>query len=133
MKEDQKVKCEEELQGSTIEMQRVYSPDQWVLVKLSGSEVPKPIYKVFAGWTGGFAQGDEWRLSSAIQKITKKSYGWKIENASGSIYRCHENSTGYTVYMKSVYAGWQFRKPEEFLLQEIAIDALMQEKPELFG
>ena len=36
-----------------------YTPDKWVLVKISGNESP-PVYKVFACWAGGYLDGDSW-------------------------------------------------------------------------
>ena len=47
-----------------------YTPHKWVII-----EITTPDYsakKVFAGWHGGFANGDSWRVSSGIVDIEKQ-------------------------------------------------------------
>ena len=62
-----------------------YHPDKWVVVKISGyKDHPKPLYKVFACWYGGWAGSDSWKLNSGITKVTLEGYVYSFEGASGS-------------------------------------------------
>ena len=44
----------------------IIEPNKWVILEIefkSGVE-----YKVFGSWTGGYLDGDSWRLNSGIEK-----------------------------------------------------------------
>lgn len=61
-----------------------YSPDIWVILKhVQGKRVD---YRVLAGWSGGYTQGDEWRINSGIVKITDEGGHWKVVGESGNAY-----------------------------------------------
>lgn len=72
-------------------MQQYYNPDKWVIVGIEGN------YKVLGGWSGGYLDGDSWRLSSGLVKIEEDSENsdyYLMHNHSGSIYKCHKNAEG---------------------------------------
>lgn len=77
-----------------------YNPDCWVIIKLSGIDVQDgPLYKVLAGWYGGYTGGDSWKINSGITKITTVGDVYEVEGYSGSTYMCHKNverMSGYT-------------------------------------
>lgn len=75
-----------------------YTPDKWVVVKIQRHENEQPIYKVFACWYGGFADGDSWKLNSGITRVTKEGYVYSFEGYSGSVYHCHEGCYGTNIY-----------------------------------
>lgn len=58
-------------------------PDNWVVIFLNGSE---PHYKILAGWSGGYAQGDSWRLNSGITKVEETESAYSFYGSSGSCY-----------------------------------------------
>lgn len=70
----------------------MYQPDEWQLVKINGTD---PHYRVFAGWRGGFADGDRWKLNSGIvsAELDAEDY-WLFHGHSGSTYRCYKNNYG---------------------------------------
>lgn len=70
-----------------------YYPENWVLVKITGTD---PHYRIFAGWRGGFASGDSWKLNSGVTSVTQnaKSNFYEFKGASGSVYHCHPNCYG---------------------------------------
>ena len=81
----------------------MYTPDRWVVVKITGyNDHPKPIYKVFACWYGGFAGSDSWKMNSGITKATLEGYVYSFEGYSGSVYECHTDSYGTNFYGGSV-------------------------------
>lgn len=61
------------------------TPDNWVVVK-----VEKNLYKVLAGWSGGYLDGDSWKLNSGISKVKDDGNHWLFIGESGSVYKCHK-------------------------------------------
>ena len=78
-----------------------YTPDRWVVVKITGDDSP-PIHKVFASWFGGYAGSDSWKLNSGITKATLEGNVYSFEGSSGSVYDCHKDTYGYNMYGGSV-------------------------------
>lgn len=66
-----------------------YTPDNWVILKLP---TLKDEYKVLAGWSGGYLEGDMWRFNSGISKIDEKEDYYNIHGYSGSVYKCYKCS-----------------------------------------
>jgi hypothetical protein len=69
----------------------MYRPDNWVVIKINGKN---PHYRVIAGWTGGYLQGDSWRLNSGITKAYQEDGYVSFHGASGSSYVCHKDGYG---------------------------------------
>jgi len=67
-----------------------YTPDKWLLLKIGEGQ------KVLGGWSGGYLDSDEWRLSSGVENITEEDGHYIIKNHSGSIYKCHKSCQGTT-------------------------------------
>ena len=107
-----------------------YRPDEWVMLKINSPEWGT-IYKVFAGWQGGFASGDSWKLSSgtvkAELKITKKM--------SGDIRELHflqETGSTYVVYQhcSGSVGGWRGATLESIIAQIKALGATVEVMPD---
>jgi len=83
----------------------INNPDKWVVLEMKADSLESS-RKVFAGWYGGFAGADRWKLSSGI--IGEKDFDQTIEfeNVSGSIYRCYKESYGMSVYMSDIFKSW---------------------------
>jgi hypothetical protein len=95
-----------------------YTPDRWVVVKISRSNVDT-IYKVFACWYGGYAGSDSWKLNSGITKATLMKDFYFFEGSSGSVYECHKNSYGTNMYGHGVLNGMIERSKEHGVTIEI--------------
>ena len=67
-------------------------PDRWLLVEHGD------IHKVFATWTGGYLDGDSWRLNSGIESVEVDGDYLLFRGFSGSIYKCHKDGYGTTGY-----------------------------------
>jgi hypothetical protein len=74
-----------------------YRPNRWLVVKINSKE---PHYRVFATWSGGYLDGDEWKLNSGITKVSLIDDHYHFEGSSGSVYICRKTSYGSTGY------GW---------------------------
>mgnify|MGYP003350565345 CR=1 FL=1 len=98
----------------------MYTPDRWVVVKITGyNDHPKPIYKVFACWYGGFAGSDSWKLNSGITKATLEGYVYSFEGSSGSVYECHDGDYGTNFYGMTVLDSLIERSKEHGITVEI--------------
>lgn len=79
-----------------------YTPDAWVIVKISSKEHGSH-YRVMAGWYGGFAGSDSWKMNSGIVGYTEDEYGYHFYGESGSVYHCNRNIERFTGYMRVVF------------------------------
>lgn len=77
-----------------------YVPDRWMVVELKFSEEMGggTQTRVLAGWSGGYLDGDSWKLSSPVQKVHKTKDAIEFYNASGSVYVCKNTRHGMTVF-----------------------------------
>ena len=68
----------------------MYTPDCWVIVEIDHEGV---IYhKVLAGWSGGYLDGDSWRMNSGINGVEVDGDYYLIHGYSGSIYKVHKDA-----------------------------------------
>ena len=82
----------------------IYTPDRWQVVLLKSKN--DSIKKVFAGWYGGYANGDSWKLSSGIIGTKEFEDRYEFLNYSGSLYICYKVSQGMSGYMGSIMNNW---------------------------
>jgi hypothetical protein len=68
-----------------------YHPDNWAVIFLDG---PDPHYRILAGWSGGYAQSDSWRLNSGITRVEETVSSYLFYGSSGSCYVCGKDSYG---------------------------------------
>jgi len=72
-----------------------YKPDNWVIAKIEDND--QTVYKLVAGWSGGYLDGDTWRVNSGITEVTEDDSYFYFGGSSGSVYKCFKNA--YTVRM----------------------------------
>lgn len=90
-----------------------YTPDSWVVLEFDAPELAAPTRKVFAGWYGGFAGSDNWKLNSGITQVRIDDQGhYEFDGYSGSTYCCHFNDYKMSGLMHSVLAHWVARANE---------------------
>jgi hypothetical protein len=81
-----------------------YTPDRWIVLQINnGTEV---INKVFAGWYGGYLDGESWKLNSGNVKEEEFDDRWEFTGYSGSVYICYKSAFGMSAYMDGILAGW---------------------------
>jgi len=75
-----------------LEPQQGILPDSWVIIEIvHGAET---IQKILAGWSGGYLDGDSWRMSSPIKQLD-------IDVSSKYIIAHTESGSVYTLYRES--------------------------------
>jgi ribosomal protein L21E len=98
-----------------------YSPDNWAVLKLTFADEPG-FCKVLAGWSGGYAQGDSWRLNSGVTKVEKDGDYYNFHGASGSIYQCHKDSYGLRMNIAGIYQKIVNTFPEQVTMLDETTD-----------
>jgi hypothetical protein len=78
-------------------MEMVNTPDAWVIVKIEHRGLENPLYKVVAGWNGGYLHGNSWRVNSGITSVEEWEDYFVFHGASGSNYTCHKLRYGMKV------------------------------------
>jgi len=78
----------------------MYTPDRWLILKITKNE--ESIFKVLAGWSGSYLEGQIWRINSGIKKVTEVDGYFLFEGDSGSVYKCHLNGYGANMIMSGI-------------------------------
>lgn len=74
----------------------MYNPDKWMIIEIKREDDPH--FRVFGSWSGGYLDGDSWRMNSGITKVTEEGDFFLFHGASGSVYKCHKDAYGATAY-----------------------------------
>jgi hypothetical protein len=67
----------------------MHNPDNWVVIKMNGDD---PHYRVLAGWSGGYLDGDSWKMNSGITRVEDAGDRYNFYGSSGSCYSCGKES-----------------------------------------
>jgi len=87
-----------------------YTPDRWVVLEVNNGK--ETVNKVFAGWYGGYLDGDSWKLNSGNVAERELDDRWEFDGHSGSTYVCYKQNYGMNSYMSSVLHNWQLALEE---------------------
>lgn len=82
-----------------------YTTDRWVVLEFDHDG--DVIKKVFAGWYGGYLNGDSWKLSSGVTNQREFDDRFEFENYSGSLYICHKGCYGMSGYMMGIFTSFE--------------------------
>jgi hypothetical protein len=81
---------------------RTYTPDRWVVLKLTSHEDGSVHYRVFGCWFGGFAGSNSWKMNSGITNARFNSVEYIFGGHSGSEYCCDATNYGTHMYGQSI-------------------------------
>lgn len=112
-----------------------YHPHSWVIVKFASKADPTPVYKVLAGWAGGYTYGDSWQLNSGITKYTEEDGVYIFEGYSGSKYFCPKTAERLMMITANMLSYWDRQaeqKPElGLVIEQISFEQFEKEfKPD---
>ena len=85
---------------------QTYTPDTWVILLFDSLDYGK-VYKVFAGWYGGFSQGDSWKLSSGIKTFVSEGKFYSSLQESGSTYNLYKQYERLSGYQHGLLNVWR--------------------------
>jgi len=75
-----------------------YCPDRWLMVRVTENKTGNVHYRVFGSWSGGYLDGDSWRLNSGVERIEVHGNKYHFIGSSGSTYICHKDMYGSSAY-----------------------------------
>jgi hypothetical protein len=102
----------------------MYQPDNWVIIKIT--MVGQPVlFKVLAGWSGGYLDGDSWRMNSGITKVEKEGDYYQFSGWSGSVYKCHKDSEQLRMNMGGTWGLMKERFPD--IVELVTVEQLIEE------
>ena len=81
-----------------------YSPYTWVIIKFKGDD---PHYRVLGSWSGGYLDGDSWRMNSGITRMDEGGQYYYFFGSSGSCYICNKESYGMIFHTSMVYENFK--------------------------
>ena len=84
----------------------MYAPDVWVIIRITVPDEPL-LYKVLAGWYGGYAGADAWQINSGIVEIIEEELYYDIVGESGSVYRCPKHSEKLSGYTQGIFSHYR--------------------------
>ena len=99
-----------------------YYPDSWQLIKISGKGTEH--YRVFGSWSGGYLDGDSWRMNSGIERVELDGEYFLFYGSSGSVYHCHRHSYGVRNAYNRGVLGHYGQNPLVEILEELPPDLL---------
>lgn len=77
-----------------------YRPDSWVVVKIKENN----FHKLIAGWSGGYLDGDSWRLNSGITRVEDAEDYWRFYGYnSDNCYVVHKDGYAMRMNMYGIY------------------------------
>ena len=83
-----------------------YTPDVWVIVKITPKDAA-PIYRVLAGWYGGYLNGDSWKMNSGITEFKEGEKTIEFGGYSGSSYHCHKAIERFSGMTGSIFSHYE--------------------------
>lgn len=78
-----------------------YHPDCWELLKITSDE--GTVHKIIAGWYGGFAGSNSWKISSGIKSVIEHEHHYELHQSSGSVYMCAKGERRMSSLMMGVF------------------------------
>jgi len=82
-----------------------YTCANWVVIKMKGDD---PHYRLLVGTSGGYLDGDSWRMNSGITKVEEDDGAYYFSGFSGSRYRCGKGS--YMLRMNNAHIWFQLQE-----------------------
>jgi hypothetical protein len=99
-----KVKMEMFEASSKLEPEIGIEPDCWVIIEVKTPEGIQ-FQKILAGWSGGYLNGDSWRMSSPVKrmKIKVNQDFFTVDTESGSFYTLWKSRQGLRMSNSGIY------------------------------
>jgi hypothetical protein len=84
----------------------IYTPDVWKVIRITTPEYGVTD-KVLAGWYGGFAGANSWKLNSGITATREFDDRYEFVGYSGSTYVCYKAVERFSSLTSSIFQSLQ--------------------------
>lgn len=101
-----------------------YNPHSWVMLHMKTET--EEFHRVFAGWYGGFARGDSWKMNSGVQQIKEDAEFYDVLGVSGSIYQLPKVCEKMSAYQMSVLNDFQARYESKATIVVVPMTSLLE-------
>lgn len=81
-----------------------YTPDAYRVLSIE-QEDGSILIKIFGSWSGGYLDGDSWRLNSGTKSITATFDKYRFHGYSGSVYEVSRHQGKLSSYNASILDG----------------------------
>jgi len=87
----------------SMQAEQDITPDSWVILEVNHEG--KQFQKILSGWSGGYLDGDAWRLSSPIKEINIKINQdfYTVDTETGSRYTLFKSRQGLRMSNAGIY------------------------------
>jgi len=87
----------------SMEAEQGITPDSWVIIEVNHEG--EQFQKIISGWSGGYLDGDAWRMSSRIKEINIKVNQdfFTVDTESGSRYNLFKSRQGLRMSNAGIY------------------------------
>jgi len=86
-----------------MEAEQGITPDSWIILEVNHEG--NQFQKILSGWSGGYLDGDAWRISSPIKNIhidIDKDY-ITVDTDTGSQYTLYKSAQGLQMSNAGIY------------------------------
>jgi len=107
-----------------------YNPDVWVVIELSGTAIQamgNRYHRILAGWYGGFAGADSWKINSGIESIVEHDDHYVVFGSSGSVYYCSKRNERTNRYTQSIFESFANDNSDKLAMTIIPISAILNQ------
>jgi hypothetical protein len=99
------------------------TPDNWVIIKIKAPA--GALYKILAGWSGGYLGGNTWQLNSGITEVKEEGNYILFTGISGNIYKCHKHTERLRSNIENILTTLQKTNPD--LIEVITYSEFIKE------
>lgn len=109
----------------------IETPDKWTILKVCQG-FKETIYKIMAGWNGGYLGADEWRINSGIASYEDCDDHYLFHGYSGSVYQCYKGREGFTSLSQSVYRRFVSESQgTDTTIEQITVEDYVKSQPSI--
>jgi hypothetical protein len=80
----------------------IYTPDGYAILKIQAYGSDDVVLKVFGSWSGGYLDGDSWRLNSGIIDVKEDGNTYLVTGYSGSQYVLSKHTNYIRPYNEAI-------------------------------
>lgn len=95
-----------------------YEPHSWVVLSINFEG--KKYFKVLGGWSGGYLDGDYWRMNSGITHMEEDEDYYYFHGYSGSVYKCRKESQHLRGTMHGIYNQLKEKYPDNVEIIDVS-------------
>lgn len=110
-------------------MTRAYTPDSWIIIKITPHKaVHEAHYRILCSWSGGYLDGDSWKLSSGIvdYKVDPIDPGlFEMPQHSGSVYNVRTAQERVSFMIQTILS--QMQESTLATIERVSFNQFLQE------